>query len=109
MPSELGIVLSVGAKAFTVYVPSIGADALLYLDEHKEDLTWAAATEADGTRRILVHQKPDATARKQYRWDMLDVRVFTKVRVTVVSKDTSPIDIKLRLEGPWEQPGRIAI
>ena len=96
--SELGIVLSVGKKAFTVYIPSLGADALLYLDEHKEMLTWADEEQRDGTRRILLQQKPDAPGT---RWNTIDIRVFTKVMVTVVSKDMPPIDIKLKLEGPW--------
>ena len=34
--SQLGVVLSIGQKTFTVFVPSLGISALVFLDEHKK-------------------------------------------------------------------------
>lgn len=98
MKSQMGIVLSVGQKAFMVYIPSLGADALLYLDEHKDMLTYADDEHKDGTRRILLQQKPDAPGTK---WKTLAIKVFTKLLVTIICKEKPPIDMKLRMEGPY--------
>lgn len=99
MKSELGIVLSVGRKSFTVYIPSLGADALLYLDEHQDILTFKDEELRNGTRRILLSKKVDATCR--LAWNELEIKVFTKLKVSISCKEKPPIDLKLRLEGPY--------
>jgi len=99
MECELGIVLSVGVSTFTVFVPSLGAAALLFLDEHKDVLTFEALEEEE-SRRILLEQKDGGS---QNRWGRLEIKVFTKLLVTIYCKDKPPIDIKLKLEGPWKE------
>ena len=96
--SQMGVVLSVGRCAFTVYVPAIESSALLYLQEHGDQLTYASEKQRDGTLRILLQQKP---ASNVARWNTFEVKVFAKVVVTVVCKDIPPIDIKLKFERPW--------
>jgi DIS3-like exonuclease 2 len=98
MKSQMGIVLSVGQKAFTVYLPSIGADAMLYLEEHKSVLTYTAEERGDNARVIVLKNKTNG---KAARWKTLDIVVFTKLLVTVVCNDKPPIDIKAKFEGPY--------
>ena len=100
MENELGIVVSMGVTSFTVFVPSIGAGVLLYLEEHKHMLTWESSEDNDsGSRSILLKQsktKPNVPA-----WGELEIRIFSKLMVTVACKEKPPIDVKLQLQGPW--------
>ena len=98
MTNQMGIVLSVGQKAFTVYVPSIGADAILYLEEHKNLLTYSSEERNDKSRKITLQQKQSNVPN---RWNTLDILVFTKLYVTVVCNTKPPIDIKLQFEKPY--------
>jgi DIS3-like exonuclease 2 len=98
LESQMAVVLSVGKSSFTVFIPSLGTSALLYLMEHKDQLTYATDEQADGTRRILLQQKP---GKGKIHWKTLEIHVLVKLTVTVVFKDKAPIDIKARLEGPW--------
>jgi DIS3-like exonuclease 2 len=98
MENQMGIVLSVGQKAFTVYVPSLGADAMLYLDEHKNILTYTSEEGNDKSRKITLQQKKEM---KGTRWNTLEIVVFTKLYVTVVCNSKPPIDIKLQFERPY--------
>lgn len=97
LSGQLGVVLSVGHSAFTVYVPSLGAPGLLYLQEHENMLTYQPQEDPDGQRVILLEEVSD----REKEWNRLEIRVFTKLRVTVVCQDRPPIDVKVRFEGPW--------
>lgn len=96
--SQLGIVLSVGKSAFTVFVPSLGVNTMLYLLEHNDMLTYACDEKDDGTRRILIQRKPGIP---NPSWTTLDIIVMTKIQVTITCKEQPPVDVKLRLEGPF--------
>jgi exoribonuclease R len=98
MENQMGIVLSVGQKAFTMYVPSIGADAMLYLDEHKNILSYTSEERNDKSRRIVLQQKKDM---KGTRWNTFEVVIFSKLYVTVICNSKPPIDIKLQFERPY--------
>ena len=98
--SQLGVVLSVGKTSFTVFVPSLGVNALLYLQEHKDILTYADEEQRDGTRRILLQQKA-GTGTEERRWETLEIVLLTKLQVTITCRDEPPVDVKLRFEGPW--------
>jgi DIS3-like exonuclease 2 len=99
--SELGVVISVGKSTFDVYLPSIGVNAKLFLPEHKDLLTYASEeNEEDGSKRILLQQKPEAKTGDQ--WKTLEIVVFTKLSVSILCRDRPPVDIRLRLEGPWK-------
>lgn len=107
MKGELGVVVSVGASAFTVFVPSIGANVLLYLQEHEDVLEYTvleSSGESDtGERAILLTQK-SSTSDVEGKWNLIRVEVFTKLFVTVYCRDKPPVDVKLRLEGPYHAP-----
>lgn len=96
---QLGVVLSVGTSAFTVYVPSLGAPALLYLQEHQDKLTYTPQEDPDGQRVILLEEVSD----QEKKWSRLEIRVFAKLRVTVICQDRPPIDVKVRFEAPWAE------
>jgi DIS3-like exonuclease 2 len=101
LKSQLGVVLSVGMKAFTVFVPQLGLSALVYLEEHKDWIKGEPYTHLDSERRIKLERT--ATHHSE-RWEELVIKTFTRVRVTCKCQDKSPISVKLELEGPWVGP-----
>jgi DIS3-like exonuclease 2 len=101
LEGQLGVVLSVGSTAFTVYVPSLGAAAMLYLREHEDMLTYEPQEDAEGQRSILLEEI--ARGEQPKDWRRLEIRVFTKLRVKVVCQEKPPIDVKVKLEGRWEE------
>ncbi|KAL7569843.1 hypothetical protein ACA910_008512 [Epithemia clementina (nom. ined.)] len=109
LSGEMGVVLSVGLSSFTVFCPSVGVSTLLYLEEHKDMLTFqnrelagkeaAIGTDSTPTGPVidLVNQKHGDKS-----WTSLEIRIFAKIKVTLYCRDKPPIDVKLRLEGPWD-------
>jgi DIS3-like exonuclease 2 len=93
----LGVVLSVGEKTFTVFVPSLGVSSKLFLDEHKEKIKAEAVKDVRGQRIIRMEHK----SKKKDDWKTLDIKVFTKIQVSVICKEKPPIDVKIVMEGPW--------
>ena len=97
--SKLGVVLSVGDKTFVVFVPSLGVSAKVFVDEQK-DLFDAEPYLLHGKeRRITLTRKGRSTGN---HWLTIDVKVFVKLQVSVHCKETPPIDVKIKLEGPWK-------
>jgi DIS3-like exonuclease 2 len=97
--SQMGVVLSVGQKTFTVFIPSLGLSTLLYLDEHKSWIDSEAYDAGDmGGRRIKLKR---TAGHDGERWKELLIKNFTKIRVTCKCQDKPPINVKLELEGPW--------
>jgi exoribonuclease R len=126
--AQLAIVLSVGLKSFTVFLPSLGADAMLYLDEHTDILSYEMVESNNGMRRLRLKAKALSTsttapannqsrhnicmAMRRREWspkvergesDELDIKVFSKLLVSVGCKEKPPIDIQVRLEGPYRE------
>jgi DIS3-like exonuclease 2 len=99
MKSKLGIVLSVGQKAFTVFVPSLGISTMLFLDEHTDWIKYEPIDENDSMgRRIKLERISKHNAEQ---WKELIIRNFVKVRISCKCHDKPPISVKLELEGPW--------
>jgi exoribonuclease R len=95
--SKLGVVLSVGEKTFTVFVPSLGVSAKLFLEEH-QDWVKASPFVLKNDRRI----KLERTSRHNGEtWSEIVIKFFTKLRVTCICDDKPPISVKIVLEGPW--------
>jgi len=123
LQGEMGLVLSVGVSSFTVFVPTLGVSTLLYLEEHKDILTYtssvlaaeaaAAANDIDDEdalgQSIMMEQQGQEEARTitltnigtDSDWTTLEIDIFVKISVMVYCRDKPPIDVKLRLEGPW--------
>ena len=109
--STLGVCLGVGEKTFTVFVPLLGCSTRVFLQEHEDALNVNAYTDDHGKRKIVVSPKttaipgqevPDqADAAVRPVWKSLDVKVFTKLEVACSCKVQPPIDVKVRLVGPW--------
>lgn len=105
MRSQLGIVLSVGQSTFSVFVPTLGVNIKLFLQEHKDMVTYASDEASDGSKRILLQRKVQdgRPCEGEIEWDSLEIEVLTKLQVTVICKETPPVDVKVRLEGPWRE------
>jgi exoribonuclease R len=101
LKSQLGVVLSVGMKAFTVFVPELGLSAMVYLQEHEEWIKGEPYTHLNSERRIKLER---TAAHHTERWKELVIKIFTRVRVTCKCQDKPPISVKLELEGPWVGP-----
>ena len=96
--STLGVVVSVGERAFTVFIPSIGMSGLVYLDEHS-DIFEARVTKDEQSGQRSMFLVPKIAEASQ-----IDIKIFTKLAIACHCKDDPPIDVKLRIVGPWEGP-----
>jgi DIS3-like exonuclease 2 len=111
--STLGVCLSVGEKTFTVFVPKLGASIKVFLQEHEDCFDTNAYTDDDGKRHIIINPKTDAIPGMQSdmksdngSWPALkslDIRVFTKLEVSCTCKDRPPIDVRVKVVGPWKE------
>ncbi|CAB9512608.1 DIS3-like exonuclease 2 [Seminavis robusta] len=93
--SVLGVVLSLGNKAFTVFVPSLGVNAMVFLEEHKDWLEYENQGDDHDHRIVLTRKAPTREL-----WNRMYVKMFTKVLVSCLYKDKPRVDVKLQLEGP---------
>lgn len=89
----LGVVLSVGEKTFTVFVPIIGFSQTLFLDDHEHIETSVLEEKS----KLLLTLKDN----KGFDWAKLKIKTFTKICVSCHCKTRPPIDVALRLVGPW--------
>jgi DIS3-like exonuclease 2 len=102
LKGQLGVVLSVGEKTFSVFVPSLGASVMLFLDEHKDMLTFEPYSVRDERRISLVRKGSGrSSGNGASGWTTIDIKVFTKLAVSCHCKEKAPIDVRLKLEGPW--------
>ena len=107
--STLGVCLGVGEKTFTVFVPSLGMSTRVFLQEHEDKFNSNAFEDSSGKRRIVIQPKTSADAdppasgdRSQSRsWKSLEIRVFTKLEVACTCKLQPPIDVRVKVIGPW--------
>jgi exoribonuclease R len=101
LKSQMGVVLSIGVKTFTVFVPSLGISSLIYLDEHKDWIKFGDDPVVGGVDRRI---KLERTAKhKGETWKQLVIKNFCKIRVTCACQEKPPISVKLVLEGPWTE------
>eukprot|EP00980_Cylindrotheca_fusiformis_P006975 scaffold1469_cov119-Cylindrotheca_fusiformis.AAC.19 len=99
LKSQLGVVLSVGLKAFNVFLPDLGISSMIYLDEHKNWIdSEPYSLVSDNDRRIKLVR---TTKHMGETWKELVIKAFCKVRVTCTCQEQPPIKEKLVLEGPW--------
>lgn len=99
MKSELGVVMSLGNKAITVFVPKLGINAMLFLEEHKDWLDYQSHGE-DHEKRLVITRKTGQQGGGRGTWKRLDVKMFSKLSVACLYKDNPRVDVKLQLEGP---------
>jgi len=96
---QLGIVMSVGNKAFTVFIPALGLSAVVFLEEHSHWIEYEAYEVPKVGRRIQLtrtqrHKKGDN------HWKELLIKNFARVLVSCGCTDRPPLNVKLELEGP---------
>ena len=103
--------MSVGEKTFTVFVPSLGASIKVFLQEHEDCFNTNAYTDDHGKRHIVIHPKTNVVPGMQTEggtdeppsWKSLDIGVFTKLEVSCTCKDRPPIDVRVKVVGPWKE------
>lgn len=108
--STLGVCLSVGEKTFTVFVPKLGASIKVFLQEHEDCFNANAFTDDGGKRHIVISPKQDSIpgmsqsdGDKDPLWKSLDIGIFTKLEVTCTCKARPPIDVRVKVVGPWKE------
>jgi len=100
----MGIVVSVGEKAFTAFVPCLGLSTRVNLEDH-EHLAYEPIE--DIRRKIIVRRQGGGVedGNEEPVWtggsELLEILVFAKIAVACVCKETSPIDTIVKLVGPW--------
>jgi len=99
MKYELGVVMSMGTKAITVFIPKLGVNAMLYMEEHKEWLEYESQGD-ENDRRLVLTRKEGQQKGGTGSWKRLDVKMFTKLSVSCLYKDKPRVDVRLLLEGP---------
>jgi len=114
-PAEgvMGIVLSVGEKTFTVFVPSLGLNALVYTDEHKDEFDIGSHGAGSGKRYIVMKRKggqvpgaeinPRGGRNGRQESQQIDIKVFTKLSVACRCRDGPPINVSVSVMGMWEE------
>ena len=89
----LGVVLSIGEKSFTVFVPILGLSQKLFLDDHEH----LEASTVIQNKKLKILNKDS----KSFGWITMNVKLFSKIKVSCRCKLRPPIDVCLRLVGPW--------
>ncbi|KAL7469506.1 hypothetical protein ACHAXS_009760 [Conticribra weissflogii] len=115
--SVLGVCLSVGEKTFTVFVPSLGMSTRVFLEEHEDVFDMNAFEDSNGKRKIVIRPKTnvvpwmqcgdgddgDESLASSSPWKCLEIGVFTKLEVSCFCKAQPPIDVKVKVVGPWKE------
>jgi exoribonuclease R len=102
MKNVLGVVLSVGNKAFTAFLPSLGVSAIVYLEEHSDWIDYEAHEAPNlGSRMKLTRTKKHKGA----QWKEMVIKNFAKISVSCKCSEKPPLSVKLELEGPWSGGG----
>ena len=87
----LGVVVGVGEKTFTVFIPDLGVNDSVFLDEHKD----LEPEIKESKRWIILRKKKEDTS-----WDELHIKLFTRLRVSCRCRERTPIDLKIKIVGP---------
>ena len=106
--SVLGVCLGIGEKTFTVFVPSLGLSTRVFLEEHVDIFDMNTVEDESGRRQLVIRPKSRVIPGMQRTegddgpsWKALNITIFTKLTVSCVCKDRTPIDVKVMIVGPW--------
>ena len=97
---QLAVVTSIGMKAFTVFLPHLGISGMVYLEEHQDWIEAEAYEHFKFGRRINLKR---IRKHKGEQWKEIAVKNFLRLRVSCGCNDKPPLNVKLTLEGPWEE------
>jgi len=110
--STLGVCLGVGEKTFTVFVPSLGLSTRVFLQEHENEFDMNSFEDDNGKRKIVIRPKTnivpgmshpnDRDGSGEAMWKSLTVHVFAKLEVACTCKMQPPIDVRVKVVGPWK-------
>lgn len=102
--STLGVVISIGEKAFTVYIPRIGASGMVYLEDHADIFTSRIIEVSENRREMILVPKTSHVVGLVNTEDVVEsvlIQIFSRLEMSVFCKESAPIDIKLRVVGKW--------
>jgi len=105
--SVLGVCLGIGEKTFTVFIPSLGFSTRVFLDEHVDVFDMNVIEDDGGRRKLVIRPKSnvvpgmDVGESDELPWKSLNVSIFTKLTVACYCKDRTPIDVMVKVVGPW--------
>lgn len=105
--SALGVCLGIGEKTFTVFVPSLGLSTRVFLDEHVDVFDMNVVEDDGGRRKLVIRPKSnvvpgmDVEESDRLTWKSMSVSIFTKLTVACYCKDRTPIDVMVKVIGPW--------
>jgi exoribonuclease R len=100
--NSMALVVGVGESSFTVLIPGMGIESRVYLMDHDDLFDYRAEDESSEEGKVI-----SVTPNQQYvvdsnlEWRVLKIKLLERVSVDIVCKEESPIDIKIRLNGPW--------
>lgn len=93
-----------------MFVPSLGLSTRVFLQEHEDEFIMNAFEDSNGKRKIIIQPKTnvvpgmEVTEEESARsWKSLDIRVFTKLEVSCTCKMQPPIDVRVKVVGPWSE------
>jgi DIS3-like exonuclease 2 len=91
----LAVVLSLGEKTFTVFVPSLALTTKVFLDDHVEEFEFVSTTK-DNKKSISFRSKGQGQL-------AFDLHIFMKLAVSCRMKTKPPLDVQVMLDGPWSE------
>jgi len=96
IPSALAVVTSVGRTTFTVFIPSLGLGTKIFMDDHKDKYNVTLNEKPNGHSTMILYPKVDIGGPSR-----LDIKIMEKIAVSCICKAAPPIDVALRIVGPW--------
>jgi len=97
---QLAVVTSIGMKAFTVFLPHLGISGMVYVEEHQDWIEAEAYEHPKFGRRINLKR---TQKHEGERWKEIVIKNFLRLRVSCGCNNKPPLNVKLTLEGPWEE------
>jgi len=102
----LAVVIGVGEKTFTVLVPSLGLNQSVFLEDHEH----LEANIVEKGKIIVLRPKHSLSDGKETSetsascyWDKLNIQVFAKIAVSCECKARPPVDVAVRVVGPYTE------
>jgi DIS3-like exonuclease 2 len=89
----LAVILSIGEKTFTVFVPSLALTTKVFLDDHVDEFDFVTATQ-ENRRSISMRPKGENLT-------SFDLHIFMKLAVSCHMKPKPPLDVQVMVIGPW--------
>jgi len=95
----LAVVLSIGEKSFTVFVPSLALTTKVFIDDHVEEFECVSSTTKETNKRTISFQSKGVHPGHV----SFDLHIFMKLAVSCRMKTKPPLDVQVMVDGPWSE------